>query len=89
MLKSEPTNAELLAQATGKKIAEKYNLNLEQGIKLFENSKLGKDLRENPEDYNRMVPLGLLDMWTNERIFGYPISTYDIQEGALRDEDLK
>lgn len=84
MKRENNRNAILLREATISKMSEKYHISVEQATRLFDKSELNKDLFSNPDDYKMDMPDDLLDMWTNERLFGHPISTDDILEGALK-----
>lgn len=81
-------NVTILREATIKKMVEKYHISVKQATRLFDKSKLNEDLFSNPANYRLSMPSDLLDMWVNERLFGYPISTDDILAGALKDAIL-
>ena len=74
------------ASATSKLIAERLNIYPEQALALFKQSKLYQDLVNSTGEFDQMLPADLFDLWKNERLTGYPISSSDIENGLLKEK---
>lgn len=79
---SDTEFADLLTRDTSKIIAEKYNISLDKAQTFFK--KLVDQIRL---FYNDM-PEDIFDLWKNERLFSYPISSNDIKMGRLQELSL-
>ncbi|WP_297953711.1 hypothetical protein [uncultured Lactobacillus sp.] len=41
------------------------------------------------DEFDQMMPADLFDLWQNERLFGIPVSSSDIDNGLLKDKRYK
>lgn len=84
---TEPSNLEFhrqLADATSKLIAKELNIYPKQALLLFKKSLIYKDLMKSTHEYDRAMPDELFDLWKNERLTGFPVSSSAIEAGILK-----
>lgn len=77
-----------LAKATSKLIAKEFNIYSNQAFALFKNSLVYKDLMNSTDEYNRVMPDELFDLWKNERLTGFPVSSSEIKDGLLKSQNF-
>lgn len=53
---------------------------------MFKKSIIYKDLMNSTDEYNRTMPSELFDLWKNERLTGFPVSTVNIKAGLLKSQ---
>lgn len=75
---------QLLANETSKIIAKEFNIHQEPAFALFKKSAVYKSLMNSTDEYDRIMPIDLFDLWKNERLTGFSVSSDDIKYDYLK-----
>lgn len=78
-----------MASETSQLIAKEFNINVEQALSFFKKSIIYHDIISSGDLYDTAMPGEIFELWKNERLTGTPISTNDIEAGALKNLTLK
>ncbi|MBD5316546.1 MAG: hypothetical protein HDS11_02600 [Bacteroides sp.] len=78
-----------LAQGTAEEMAKKYNLKFEQAWNIFKKSDTFQSLINADDKYDQDMPKDILDLWENEKLFGFNVDSEARAYGILEGQRLK